>query len=163
MSKFSERFEISHEEFTRSCYRELVQAIKMLQERFGEEEVLRTLREGRSEAVATWVAREDLKSRGPVVGLRDFSSHIREALCRNKRNHQTYIIEEDTDNRFRYTITEFIWARAFKGLKATDIGHAWLCHADYAYAKAHHPKISLSREKTLMQGDDICDMDYRWV
>ncbi len=162
MSKFSERFEISHEEFTRSCFSELVQAIKMLQERFGEEEVLKTLREGRSEAITALVAR-DLKSRGPIEGLRDFSSHILEALCRNERNHQTYIIEEDTDNRFRYTITECIWARAFKDLDATDIGHAWLCHADYAYAKAYHPKIRLFREKTLMQGDDICDMDYRWV
>ncbi|UCD44627.1 MAG: L-2-amino-thiazoline-4-carboxylic acid hydrolase [Candidatus Bathyarchaeota archaeon] len=159
--KFREKLETTYEDFYRGIYGELVQAVRMLQEEFGEEKVLEAIRRRRSDAARRWVE-EATREEEPVERFRDFSSSYFKRFAENLRNHQTYTVEEDSEDRMRYKMTECIWAKAFRDLKAGDIGYAWLCHSDYAYAEAFHPSIRLERGKTLMQGDDCCDFDYTW-
>ena len=73
----------------------------------------------------------------------------------------TYEVVEDTDEAFEIRVTECLWARTFCANDAAAIGHAAMCHPDYAAARAFNPKLRMIRSKTLMQGDDCCN--HRWV
>jgi hypothetical protein len=71
-----------------------------------------------------------------------------------------YDIVEDTDTIFAIRVRDCLTARVFRESDAADIGYAAVCHADYALPQAFNPKISLVRDKTLMQGDDCCNHRY---
>ena len=73
----------------------------------------------------------------------------------------TYDVVEDTDETFEIKVTECLWAKTFRANDAQDIGHAAICHPDYAEAQAFNPKMRMIRTKTLMQGHDCCN--HRWI
>ncbi len=75
-------------------------------------------------------------------------------------NVLTMEIVEDTKKAFELKVTECIWAETFLQAKAADIGYAWVCWGDYAWAEGFNPKIKLVRDKTLMQGHDRCNHRY---
>jgi hypothetical protein len=75
----------------------------------------------------------------------------------------TMEIVENTDNAYELKITECMWASTFLAAKAGDIGWASVCFGDYAWAEGFNPKIKLVRDKTLMQGHDICNHRYIWT
>lgn len=77
-------------------------------------------------------------------------------------NSTTYKIVEETDNKLKFKITECLWAKGFKDLNEPELGYCASCHADFVIAKTYHPKIKLTRTKTLMQGDDYCNHTYTW-
>jgi hypothetical protein len=51
-------------------------------------------------------------------------------------------------------------AKTFREADAADIGYAAICHADFSVADAFNPKIKLTRNKCLMNGDDCCLFEY---
>jgi hypothetical protein len=69
---------------------------------------------------------------------------------------------EETSNKLKFHVTECLWAKVFKEMKATDLGYVINCQPDFAYAEACNPKIKLKRTKTLMQRDDCCDHTFYW-
>ena len=69
----------------------------------------------------------------------------------------TYEIVEETDKAVQLKITECLWAKIFRAAKASDIGYAAICYADYAWTSAFNPKMRFIRTKTLMQGNDCCN------
>ena len=75
----------------------------------------------------------------------------------------TFDIVEDTDTAFEINVTECLSASAFLKQKAGDIGHAFVCWGDYAWAEGFNEKIKLVRDKTLMQGDACCNHRYVWT
>jgi hypothetical protein len=75
----------------------------------------------------------------------------------------TMEIVEDTEKAFELKVTECIWADTFLKAKAADIGYAWVCWGDYAWAEGFNPKIKMVRDKTLMQGHDRCNHRYVWL
>ena len=77
-------------------------------------------------------------------------------------NTLTKEIVEDTKTAFELKVTECIWADTFLKAKAGDIGYAWICWGDYAWAEGFNPKIKMVRDKTLMQGHDRCNHRYLW-
>ena len=77
-------------------------------------------------------------------------------------NMLTMEIVEDTETAFELKVTECIWADTFLKAKAADIGYAWICWGDYAWAEGFNPKIKMVRDKTLMQGHDRCNHRYLW-
>ena len=160
-NKFNGKVETTHLDLFRSIYGELVRAVRILQEEFGEERVFKILSERRSEFARKWVE-ASMKDQGPISCLRDFSSVYLEQVSGNTENYQTFEVEEDSDERLRIRMKECIWADAFRALDAGDIGHVWLCQADFVSARGFHPCVKLKRAKTLMQGDDYCDMEYVW-
>jgi hypothetical protein len=78
-------------------------------------------------------------------------------------NVLTMEIVEDTETAFELKVTECIWADTFHKAKAADIGYAWVCWGDYAWAEGFNPKIKMVRDKTLMQGHDRCNHRYLWT
>ncbi|MFC2079821.1 L-2-amino-thiazoline-4-carboxylic acid hydrolase, partial [Candidatus Bipolaricaulota bacterium] len=71
-------------------------------------------------------------------------------------------IVEDTPQAFELKVTECLWAKTFLELGAADIGYSLLCNTDYADCQGFNPNITLTRSKTLMQGDDCCDHRFHW-
>lgn len=74
----------------------------------------------------------------------------------------TYDVVEDTDETFEIKVTECLWAKTFRANDAQDIGHAAICHPDFAEALAFNPKMRMTRTKTLMQGHDCCNHHWTW-
>lgn len=63
-------------------------------------------------------------------------------------------IVENTSSIRIYKITNCLWAKVFREVKAEDFGYALICYGDYAVARADNE--TLERDKTLMQGHDCC-------
>ena len=94
----------------------------------------------------------------PNIKLSEFGNYIRNSELFNSA--LTFEIIENTDELFEIKITECLWAKTFRERKAEDIGYATICHGDFSYAKAMHPKLHLERTKTLMQGFECCHERY---
>ncbi len=63
---------------------------------------------------------------------------------------------ETTPDAVGYAFTSCMWADAFRGLDAADIGQ-WICEGDDAGARSQHPDLRCRLTKTLMAGDDHCN------
>jgi hypothetical protein len=57
-------------------------------------------------------------------------------------------------------MSECLVAKTFRDADAADIGYAAICHADFAVAHAFNPRIQLTRDRCLMNGDDCCYFEY---
>jgi hypothetical protein len=55
-----------------------------------------------------------------------------------------------------------LWAETFKGAKVEGIGHATLCHPDFAFASGYSSNLEFFRTKTLVQGDEVCNHCRIW-
>lgn len=62
-----------------------------------------------------------------------------------------------TEERCEVEITECLWAKTFRAKNAGELGYANTCYGDYALFRSMHPKLKLERDKTLMQGHNICN------
>ena len=76
-------------------------------------------------------------------------------------NMMTSTVVEKTDKIYEIHVTECLWTKTFKERNATDIGYATVCYSDFGSAQATHPKLSLERSKSLMEGHDCCN--HRWT
>jgi hypothetical protein len=70
--------------------------------------------------------------------------------------------EDVSPTKFKQCVTDCLFARAFKGMDAGDIGYLWECNTDYESARRFHPNLKMKRNKTIMQGDDHCNFTYYW-
>ena len=67
-------------------------------------------------------------------------------------------LEENGEVSLR--VTKCFWADTFRELGSPTIGKALYCDDEYAVAEGFNPRIRLIRAKTLMEGDDCCDICY---
>lgn len=67
---------------------------------------------------------------------------------------------EDSPEAFEYKVTQCLWAKMFREDDAADIGYAVVCNPDYGVASGFNPKLKLIRTKTLMQGQECCNLRY---
>jgi len=71
-------------------------------------------------------------------------------------------VVKDTNKTFEVKITECLWAKIFKEIGMEKLGYALVCYPDYASCQGYNPKITLTRTKTLMQGNNYCNHKYTW-
>ena len=71
-----------------------------------------------------------------------------------------YDVLEDSRKRFAVRIRKCKYADFYKGEGSPEIGYAMHCALDFGEAEAYWPGVSLTRTKTLMQGDDCCNHCY---
>jgi hypothetical protein len=76
------------------------------------------------------------------------------------RHAVTFDIVEDGETAFEVRVTECLWASTFRAADAADLGYNWVCHPDFAMARAFNPDMRLRRDQTLMQGAPHCN--HRW-
>ena len=69
-------------------------------------------------------------------------------------------ILELTDKSYHVDITWCAYAEMYRSLGLADLGLLLSCGRDFAFTEGFNPKIKLTRDKTLLQGDEVCS--YRF-
>ncbi len=147
---------LTHREKVAFQYRNLLQFIKVLKKKIGEEELIEHL-ETYSEEVGHWVGKQQL-ARAKDNNFQTFVSIFRPPNFENSLTHE---IVQDTETIFELKVTECIYVAIFeKADLAGKIGNAAVCNMDYYWPSSFNPKIRMERSKTLMQGDDHCNHQY---
>ena len=161
--KFKEKLETTYERFYINAFAEQVALIRELECVIGKDKAHDIVSEWSEKRVVNGI-KAHLKEEGISISnfdeFKDYEERMWESP-RVKRTH-TYSITENTSNSVTYIVTECIWAETFKSLEATDLGDLMMCQTDFASAKAYNPKITLTRSKTIMNGDECCDFTYTW-
>lgn len=99
----------------------------------------------------------------PINNFREYKElFLKQMNSDFMKNTTTFTITEETDNKLELKITECLWAKAHKDMNETKLGYCVYCKPDYAMARTYHPRIKLTRTKTLMQGDDYCNHCFTW-
>ena len=139
-------------------YRESIQLAKALQEEWGEQKTIDFLKKSTSKRLLAYGKSQ--ASRSKDTSLRQYVQQFRDVD--NYKNMLAMEIVEDTDDAFELKVSGCIWADVFRAAEAGKLGYAMVCYGDYAWAEGFNPKIKLVRDKTLMQGDAICNPRYVW-
>jgi len=139
-----------------SQYREYIDLAKALERKLGKEETIEFLKKLTTEKMTAYGKRQ--AENAPDKSLKSYVKQFRKGY----ENVLTKEIVVDTDTIFELRVTECIWADTFLRAAAGDIGYASVCWGDYAWAKSFNDKITMVRDKTLMEGDDCCNHRYIW-
>jgi len=92
---------------------------------------------------------------------RDFQTFVQLYRPPNLESSMTHEVVEDTDKVFALEVRECLWAELFHAAgMGGEIGHAAVCNMDYYWPTAFNPNFKMERDKTLMQGEDVCNHRY---
>jgi hypothetical protein len=159
--KFQERMQVgmTYEQYFRDKCHEMVCFAEELGHVLGRKKALEIMGKARDRYIAEITEKEQ----GQVKSFEDFKAHEKaENASPYFSNTLTLTYPEETPNKLTLHVTECLWAKVFREMKATDLGYVLHCQPDFAYAEACHPKIKMKRTKTLMQGDSYCDHTFYW-
>lgn len=139
--------------------RTVIDMARALEEEMGEEEVIAFLKD---------FSAKQMLQRGKMQAAQASTHDLQAYVAQFKHNEMfkkvlTAEIVEDTDQAFEMKVTECLSASTFLAKEAGDIGYAFVCWGDYAWAEGFNPKIKLVRDKTLMQGHAYCNHRYIWT
>ncbi len=159
--KFDEEFKEvrTHRQFADVRFSDLIEIGVGLKKELGDEKAISLIKKITTDGWLAFAASQAAESPDG-----SFSNYI--DIFRDKdrfKNILTMEIVEDTERAFELKVSECILAETFLKKKASDIGYAWICFGDYAWAEGFNPKIKLVRDKTLMQGHDYCNHRYLWT
>ena len=133
----------------------LIPLVRVLKKSLGQEKTLALLTEmttdgsrQQAQAVARQLGGNDLAT---VKKL--FSRPLLASVC-------TTEVVRDTETTYELRVTECLWASTFRQADLAAEGYAAVCLGDFALVQALNPKITLQRDKTLMQGHDCCNHCY---
>jgi hypothetical protein len=137
-------------------YREFIQLAKALEQEWGAERTLEFLKKQTTAKMTEYGKRQAERA-----GDTGFESYVKQ--FRSGYNNSLIMdIVEDSAGAFELKVKECIWASTFRQADAGHIGYCSVCWGDYAWAASFNDKITLVRDKTLMQGDDCCNHRYVW-
>ncbi len=153
---WTEKADMTWEDIFRFAFqKDFIPILKALGQRIGQDKLLTMLEEiGRERAGRGMAARGADK--------RDLSTWVSNIKQMPPMYQHALVAEilEDTPQAFGFRVSKCLWAKAFRGENAGDIGYACVCSPDFAVARAYNPKLKLNRTKTLMQGQDCCEFRY---
>ncbi len=158
--KFDQEFprKLTSRQFMEAMYgREFIPFVKMISAEIGEEKIIPLLEkyaEGKAKEIGAMVPKQ--------FGGNDFATwkKLFSPDNPNQKISLSMTIAEESDTVYELKVTECLWADVFLKADAGKIGHAAVCHGDYAMASAFNPKLKMVRDKTLMQGHDCCNHRY---
>jgi hypothetical protein len=156
--KFSAGSKMTFQEVFDFAFKNLIPLLRGLAQELGEERFLAAL-----EKVAFESAVKAGQDTARQLPSNDFSAYS--ALVKQPSHFGEHVltreIVEDTPQALEIKITECLWAKTFREMGAADIGYALICHRDYGDCQGFNPNITLTRTKTLMQGDDCCNHRFQ--
>ena len=158
--KWHEKFELSYYDFNKAANDFMLKVVRPFREKYGKEEVHKLV-EKVSEEEGTNMAKRVI-AKTPISNFEDFKKIIKGILDTQFKRIVTYETTENTDKKITFKINECLYAKVYNDLNESEFGYCRGCHGDFAMAKAFHPKVTLTRKNTLMQGDDHCDICYTW-
>jgi hypothetical protein len=157
--KFDEEIDrkLTNRQLFAAQYMEYIQLAKALEKSMGKEKTIEFLKNYTQEKMLAYG--KNHAERSPDNKFRTYVKTFDPA-----RYHDSLTMEivEDTETAYELKVTECIWATTFLAANAGDIGWASVCFGDYAWAEGFNPNIKLVRDKTLMQGHEICNHRYVW-
>ena len=71
------------------------------------------------------------------------------------------IIEKD-ENTLNFNVVRCKYAEMYDALGIKDLGATLSCNRDYALIEGFNPEATLTREKTIMSGNDCCTFRYNF-
>jgi len=157
--KFLEDSGLSFEEVFKFAFKDFIQTMESFARQMGRDKLLEMIRNDAEES-----SRLDAQKTVEQLGKNDFAAFkaMYEKPDRFWDHVQTAVITEESDTVIAYKVTECLYAKTFRDAGAADIGYAWSCHGDFAWAQAFNPKLKLIRDKTLMNGDKYCNFRRVW-
>ena len=158
-NKFEKEYgqKMTYKDFWYQQWNEFVTLAKALEREMGKEKLIEFLKKTTTEQ---WIKRGQAQAkRSPDNSFKTYVDTFRPPRYEAILTHEVVI---DTDTVFELKVTECLSQDYFNWANASDIGYAWICFGDYAWAEGFNPKIKLIRDKTLMQGHDYCNHRYVW-
>jgi hypothetical protein len=67
---------------------------------------------------------------------------------------------EQTDRTLAFNVTRCRYAEMYQELGLAEFGGCLSCDRDFALAEGFNPKLSLTRTKTILAGDEVCNFRY---
>jgi predicted hydrocarbon binding protein len=130
--------------------------IKAYMEEFGEERALKV-----AEKVIRSLARESGAQLASLVGG-DTLEHFRKATEAFSEGgaHDMEVVKQD-EKEFAMNITRCKYVDMYKETGMPELGFLLSCNRDYALAEGFNPRMKLTRTKTIMEGDDVCDFCFK--
>ena len=135
-----------------------VPLIKAFIEEFGKEKTLEI-----TSKVIESLAEESGRMLAEFVGgnsLEDLAKGL--ALWSQDGANESELLEI-TDTKIATNITRCLYADMYKEHGMEEFGYLLSCGRDFAMVAGFNPKIKLTRTKTIMEGDDICDFRFETV
>ncbi len=157
--KFLEDSNLTFQEVFDFAYKGLIPVLQGLAKELGEERFFEVLKKVVFES--SLKAGQDTARQLPCNDFAAFNASMREPSHFGKHILTLEIIE-DTPQTVEVKVTECLWAKTFREMGAADLGYRLICYRDYADCQGFNPKITLTRSKTLMQGDDCCNHRFVW-
>jgi len=139
-------------------FQEFIQLAKALEKSMGKDKAIEFLKKYTQENMLAYGQNHAIRSPD-----NSFRTYVKTFDPVRYKDTLTMEIVENMDTAYELKVTECIWASTFLAAKAGDIGYASVCIGDYTWAEGFNPKIKLVRDKTLMQGHDICNHRYIWT
>jgi len=149
---------LTYRQFFKNRYRESIRLAKAMQEDMGEDKTIDFLKKNTSKRMLDYGKTQAGDAKDTSLG--QYTEQFRDVD--GYKNMLEMEIVEDTEKAFELKVTGCIWASVFRDEEAGELGNAMVCHGDYAWAEGFNPNIKLVRDKTLMQGDPICNHRYVW-
>jgi len=160
--KFTAKMDMTYEQAFRLRFETQVDVTNAFIPIVGREKAIEIV-EKMSEEKSIEVAKHWVKGYGPIKNFQDFKDFFKKQMTSELMKHTTtYEIIEDSDEELEFKITECLWAKVFKELNETEQGYRIYCKPDFAMAKTFHPKVKLTRTKSLMEGKMYCNHKYTW-
>lgn len=69
-------------------------------------------------------------------------------------------IAELMDGRVIMKVEECMWGEALKGVEDPELMYYFICYGDFYSTPDYNENFVLTRKKTILQNDDICDFCY---
>jgi L-2-amino-thiazoline-4-carboxylic acid hydrolase len=158
--KFQEDSGMSFQEVFEFAYKGFARLMKSFGDEIGKDNLVEMMKR----VIDNEIKKEALKEAKDfqVNDFASFRAGLRKEPDRFWGHVQTDTIVEDTDKAIESRVTECLFAKTFRDADAADIGYAYFCYGDFAMARAYNPKLRLIRTKTLMNGDDCCNLRWVW-
>lgn len=155
--KFSADSKMSFNQVYAFAYtRNMIPVLKELRQDIGRERLLPML-----QGAASRVAVENVRKTAPKPPDNTLAAYAPDMTDHFWSHVLTLDWIERTATAVEIRVTQCLWAETFRSANAAEIGHATICHPDFAATTAYNPNIRMTRTKTLMQGSDCCN--HRWV
>ncbi len=157
--KFLEDSHMTFQEVFDFAYEGLIPVLQGLAKELGEERFWEALKKVVYEVA--WQSGQETARQLPCNDFDAFNASLREP-SRFAKHILTVEIVEDTPQAVEVKVTECLWAKTFRDVGAAELGYRLICQRDYANCQGFNPKITLTRSKTLMQGDEFCNHRFAW-
>jgi hypothetical protein len=158
--KFQEDSGMSFQEVFEFAFKDFIQTMESFARQMGRDKLLEMLTKDSEDAMR--LSAQKTVERPQKNNFAAFKAMYKKTPDRFWEHIQTTLITEESNTVIASKVTECLYAKTFRDAGAADIGYAWSCHGDFAWAQAFNPKLRLIRDKTLMNGDEYCNFRRIW-